>query len=252
MLEALGHSSASSFLTLTYAPEHLPSGGTLVLKDLQLWLKRFRKVHGPVRYYAVGEYGDITQRPHYHVALFGCPPNDANRDYVSRTWRLGLSHWGEITMQSAQYIAGYTVKRMTKHDDPRLGGRYPEFSTMSLRPGIGASAIETVATALSAEADRRNYDWLDDLPNVLRHGRRSLPLGRYLLGRLRKRLDITDDIPVMAQDIRDGQMYAMYKAALAAPGNKPLSYKHFLLEENAQKALNVEKKAKVFSKKGAV
>lgn len=251
MLEALAYPDASSFLTLTYAPEHLPDGGTLVLKDLQLWLKRFRKDYGPLRYYAVGEYGDLTWRPHYHIALFGVPPSDAARDSVSRTWRYGLAHWGEITMHSAQYVAGYTVKRMTNADDPRLGGRYPEFCTMSLRPGIGASAVETMAQALLAESERRGRDWADDLPNVLRHGGRSLPLGRYLLARLRNRLDITDDIPVMAMDMRNEEMLALYKAALASP-DKPLSFKHFLLEENAQKVRNVESKAKIYAKKGAV
>lgn len=65
MLEAAQYED-NCFITLTYDDEHLPLGMSLVPKDLQDFLKRFRSRIAPikVRYYGVGEYGDQTQRPH--------------------------------------------------------------------------------------------------------------------------------------------------------------------------------------------
>lgn len=73
LLEQLKHGD-SCFLTLTYDEKHLPEGGSLVPKHAQDFLKRLRsKTNLKLRYYLVGEYGEDTERPHYHVALFGYP-----------------------------------------------------------------------------------------------------------------------------------------------------------------------------------
>ena len=153
MLVAMQHSD-SAFVTLTYSEDNVPKTAdgqlNLVPKDLQDWLKRFRKAIEPmrVRFYAVGEYGDETLRPHFHVALFGyptcrfgnsiysdrrlncCPQCDTVRD----TWRHGSVLLGTLEDNSAQYIAGYVTKKLTSKDDYRLKGRYPEFARMSLHP----------------------------------------------------------------------------------------------------------------------
>ena len=128
MLESYMHKE-SSFLTLTYAPEHIPSGGTLVPRDAQLFLKRLRKSISPVqiRYFLVGEYGDSTQRPHYHAALFGI--GIGFTDVVKEAWGRGHVMLGDLTLHSAQYIAGYTIKKMTQKGDPRLDGRHPVFGS---------------------------------------------------------------------------------------------------------------------------
>ena len=77
MYEASLH-TCNSFLTLTYDDDHIrwsPVTGeqTLYKRDLQLFMKRLRKHLEPlkVRFFACGEYGDNTYRPHYHVILFG-------------------------------------------------------------------------------------------------------------------------------------------------------------------------------------
>lgn len=119
--------SESSFLTLTYDDKQLPESGSLVPRDLQLFMKRLRKQTGAgLRFFACGEYGDETFRPHYHVLLF-------NRDFADRTivgkskaglplydskelsklWQYGL-HWiGEVTFESCAYVARYVMKKMT-------------------------------------------------------------------------------------------------------------------------------------------
>ena len=62
----------NAYITLTYNDDHLPANGSLQPRDLQLFWKRLRKARTPgIRYYACGEYGDQTARPHYHAIIFG-------------------------------------------------------------------------------------------------------------------------------------------------------------------------------------
>lgn len=202
MLEAISHGSENnSFVTLTYEGEIR----SLVPEHLQLWLKRYRKRVSPakVRYFAVGEYGDITWRPHYHVALFGrhycfggarvsgacqCP---ACLD-VRETWGYGHVMVGRLETASAQYIAGYCTKKMTHRSDIRLDGRHPEFARMSLKPGIGADALWNVAS----EMMRLGLDDRGDVPTTLLQGGKSMPLGRYLTRRLRRLVGKDEKAPV--------------------------------------------------------
>lgn len=149
------------FVTLTYDDANLPPFGTLVKRDLQLFMKRLRKEKGDgIRFYACGEYGDRNKRPHYHVLLFNCDfsdkrPTGANRRgdryYDSASlraiWGLGHVLLGDVTFDSAAYVARYVMKKMTgplavgHYDVVDANGevvaRLPEFTLMSRRPGIG-------------------------------------------------------------------------------------------------------------------
>jgi len=151
------------FITLTYDNEHLPKGKTLKKRDFQLFIKRLRKKHGKgIRYYHCGEYGDRTQRPHYHACLFGFDFKDkkAWKDnlYTSRTleqlWPMGFSTIGNVTFESAAYVARYILKKqygtkaiehynvINKSTGEIINEREPEYTTMSRRPGIGATFYE--------------------------------------------------------------------------------------------------------------
>lgn len=184
---------ASSFLTLTYAPERVPLGGSLVPSDLQNFFKRLRGriPNWPVRYYAVGEYGDHTQRPHYHAALFGVSVHET--EVVRDAWGMGHVFLGDLTAESAAYVAGYVTKKLTNPDDPKLNGRYPEFARMSRRPGLGRGAVPVVAAALNTSEGSRLLADSGDVPNALRVGPRTLPLGRYLKGKLREEMGLDDE-----------------------------------------------------------
>lgn len=69
-------SRSSHFLTLTYNTLAVPISGngfmTLDKSDFQRFVKRLRKNTGidDIRYYAVGEYGELNSRPHYHAIIF--------------------------------------------------------------------------------------------------------------------------------------------------------------------------------------
>lgn len=193
-LEATLHGGQCCFVTLTYEGDVTSLNG----KDAQNWVKRLRKRISPrrVRYFLVGEYGDQTERPHYHAALFGfgpCIGSEASRtlrgcgcptcSVVRETWGLGHILVGRLEAKSASYIAGYVTKKMTHRLDPRLRGREPEFARMSTHPGLGADAMWDVASVLmqyKLESGR-------DVPAVLAHSKNvNQALGRYLQKKLRK------------------------------------------------------------------
>lgn len=139
----------SSFLTLTYG--EVPPGGSLRPRDFVLFMKRLRMAYGPVRFFQCGEYGSRTGRPHHHALLFGLSFPDA-RYYkgsagrelctsvaLERLWTHGQCSIGEVTFESAGYVARYGMKSLGAVD---LGGRVPPYLTMSRRPGIGRGWAE--------------------------------------------------------------------------------------------------------------
>ena len=158
------------FITLTYDDEKLPVGGTLVYDDFQRFMKRLRKKVGrKVRFYMGGEYGSLTARPHYHACIFGYDFPDktyfkktdsGEKIYTSKIleslWPYGHSSVGNVTFESAAYIARYCVQKVTGDlaeahyrvvtDDGEIIDRKPEFNHMSLKPGIGKTWLEKYQT----------------------------------------------------------------------------------------------------------
>lgn len=237
MLEALLHGS-SVFVTLTYSDVHLPADGSLQPKDVQLFLKRLRlklkmEYDITVRYFCVGEYGDESFRPHYHMALFGYPVCERGRtdqrlmnwrrrgsaasgccqwcNLLEDCWQLGGVDIGELNAKSAQYVVGYVTKKMTKEDDPRLNGRAPEFARMSLKPGLGAGAVSAIALALNDDEGGKLLQRDGDVPVVVQHGGRKFPLGRYLRRLLREEIGI--EVSAEVAEARYEELLAMRKAA---------------------------------------
>jgi len=122
----------NSFVTLTYDDKHIPEHGSLDYRHLQLLWKRLRNDGLKFKYYAVGEYGDSTQRPHYHACVFGeaftkdrvitteAPFLNWTSPQLLEAWGLGLVSVGALTPQSAAYVAGYVVKKLGKQQYVRL------------------------------------------------------------------------------------------------------------------------------------
>lgn len=109
-------------------------------RSLQLFFKRLRKeialnvpnpetgrtnkVYQRFRYVACGEYGDKKGRPHYHACIMGYDFPDkqfwrvspTGRDLfrsqiLEKVWPYGHAEIGDITFQSAAYVARYTLKK---------------------------------------------------------------------------------------------------------------------------------------------
>lgn len=157
---------SSVFLTLTYAPEHLPENNSLNKKDVQDFIKRVKKyfkstTENPIRQIYCGEYGTKTLRPHYHVILFNCdfPDRKFHRrsdqghpiftsEILSRLWPYGFTEFGIAEPGSIAYLFKYVLKKKTRREKlegpliiERDGVTYEvahEFIEASRNPGIGA------------------------------------------------------------------------------------------------------------------
>lgn len=163
------------FITLTYSDDNLPSDGSLVKSDFQKFMKRLRRrfFSSGIRFFHCGEYGESLGRPHYHACLFGFDFPDRefyrmagdSRLYTSRIlediWGVGFCTVGDVTFESAAYVARYVLKKVTGdlaedhylsfdastgaiREDAfgNLVHIQPEYVTMSRRPGIARAWFE--------------------------------------------------------------------------------------------------------------
>jgi len=146
----------SSFVTLTYDQAHVPKDWSVDVKHWQNFAKRLRHAIGPFRFFHCGEYGDRNQRPHYHALIFGHNFDfdrvPIGRDlYMSpllaKTWGYGMVSVGNLTFQSAAYVARYAMKKIggppadlqyVRTDGKTSWWVKPEYVTMSRNPGIGS------------------------------------------------------------------------------------------------------------------
>lgn len=162
MHEAQMHKK-NCFVTLTYDDDHVPFDLSLNYLHYQQFMRKLRKVVGPVRFFMCGEYGEENLRPHFHACLFGIDfpdkfhwrVSDAGSDsyrspILEQIWTKGSSEIGEVNFKSVAYVARYIMKKVTgdlaeehyKSVNVYTGEMYdrvPEFCQMSRRPGIGAS-----------------------------------------------------------------------------------------------------------------
>lgn len=183
MLENLTNEH-SMFVTLTYDNDHLPekekySGGNLVKKDLQGFIKRLRdQSPEKIRYFGVGEYGSQSQRAHFHLIIYNLRMQDA--DLIQKCWKFGYTHVGDLTNASANYVAQYTTKKITGEiAADHYGGRTPEFQLASKHPALGDEAAELIAEALCHEKRR---DFI--LDGVIRIAGKKYPLDKHMQHRV--------------------------------------------------------------------
>jgi len=151
------------FITLTYDNDHCPTDRSLNYGDYQRFMKRFRKrfKDSTIRFYMAGEYGEKFERPHFHACIFGFDFPDktlwkrtpsGSLIYRSKSledlWPFGYSSIGDVTFESAAYVARYVMKKRTgkgvgdhyettDFETGEIKDRVPEFNRMSLKPGIG-------------------------------------------------------------------------------------------------------------------
>lgn len=162
LMSAEAKGQACSFITLTYNDRWCPINYSLVRRDFQEFMKRLRehksreKPKKSIRFFMCGEYGEKGKRPHYHACLFGedfrkdrqlwKTTNAGDRLYTSeeleRIWGMGFVTVGDLTFESACYVARYTTKKITgKRASWHYGSRLPEYASMSTKPGIGSEWI---------------------------------------------------------------------------------------------------------------
>lgn len=206
------------FITLTYNDDFKPSNGSLVRRDLQLFIKRLRKHLEPlkIRVFYCGEYGKKALRPHYHLIVFGWKPSDLffwqkeqngaalyRSPELEKLWTYGFSSVGDVSVDSAKYCAKY-MQKLQKLPD----GLVKPFVGMSNRMGIGYDSIDPA----SLTADR------------IYHAGKSVKVPRYYLKVLE----------------RNGHDLTEFKARRQLVGK---------MKENKQNLEYRRKKAKEFAKK---
>lgn len=107
---------SSSFVTLTYDDEHIPLDNNLDRKYMQDFLKRFRwhlhknyaDLFNGFKYFGVGEYGDLSNRMHMHILVFGVPSNIC--DFIARkSWCKGFVSVDTVCSSNISYLVNYVV-----------------------------------------------------------------------------------------------------------------------------------------------
>lgn len=144
----------NSFITLTYEndPKRLQYG------DFQNFIKRLRKGYTiseetKIGLFVTGEYGELNKRPHWHAIIFNWRPNDLeyifsngnnNQVYTSKTldklWTHGFTTVGDVTFESAGYVARYAAKKLVHGKDQDHD--YQPISKKSTRQAIGKKFLE--------------------------------------------------------------------------------------------------------------
>lgn len=98
---------------------------------------------GHIKYYAVGEYGGQTGRPHYHAIIFNIHSDLLHKRYkhqgkTSKIWSHGNIDIQPISTDTIHYVAGYVIKRDI--DKSRDYKRQIEFAIMS--KGLGLNYVD--------------------------------------------------------------------------------------------------------------
>lgn len=147
----------ASFITLTYRDSSILD---VSRDDARTFIRRLRKIVAPkiIRFFLVSEYGDLSQRPHYHAIIFGYDFSlDAGAQPVRsdlmtspvlrHAWPHGNVSSGSVTPASIRYVTNYLVGKYDDHEYLNLETGecrplLPTFALMSRNPGLGAKWIE--------------------------------------------------------------------------------------------------------------
>lgn len=242
ILELASARGKGIFATLTYNEDHLPEDGQLCKKDLQDFFKRLRNDFPPgqIRYYASGEYGKITFRPHYHCIIFGISledfddrkfykKNKLGQDYYtsekfSRRWSDGRGSIGfvclsDVSYKTCAYVARYTAKKT--FGSPVPGKQVDEFAVMSRRPGIGALFLEQYGI----EAFDRKHFYVSD-----QSGSVAVSNPSYFLKKLKLEYPVEYDMMMsLRRDFsKDKELLKLKRSDLAFEDQLKLDYERFI------------------------
>lgn len=151
-------SKSAAFITLTYHPKYVPDTG-VSKKHLQLFMKRLRKKNQmQLRYYAVGEYGTKTNRPHYHIILF----NYEHKERVLQSaWKFGIVHIGQCNQASIRYCTKYIIQ-----SGNHISGQTKPFALMSRGYGLGAHYLTDEMVEYHRKGER-NYTMVEGVKGRL-------------------------------------------------------------------------------------
>jgi len=176
LLQELKISNKATFLTLTYSDLNVTKDLKLQKKDLQDYFKRVRSKNPNVKYYAVGEYGGTSLRPHYHAIVFNTD-NELLIDKWARSNNsknnskipIGFVTTDPVNEATIHYVTGYVVSKYGKMDektgkmlpDIRVNeqtGEIQNWSSGDLRPfAIMSKGLGKIYLKHNAKFHKRNF-----------------------------------------------------------------------------------------------
>ena len=180
--EAQMHSK-NSFITLTYSDENITE--RLDYTHFQKFMKRLRKAYPneEISFFVTGEYGEKNKRAHWHALIFNWEPTDGNYKYsnergdkvyssetLDKLWGLGITEYGSVTLESANYCARYAAKKLIHGQDQDHD--YNPISKKSQKNAIGKKWLEQF--------------YKDILAGYILHDGKKLPIPRYYIKWLQK------------------------------------------------------------------
>lgn len=173
------------FITLTYNDDNVVNNKlfknedvnnnifSLKKTDLQKFIKDLRNCFNDIkiRYFACGEYGGITLRPHYHILLYGLGLSDIKSKFYKGQnyafekkydtengsvyyselleeviWKKGFVEVALFSEKTANYVSRYCTKKFSvlKKENYHIDKNMLQdtFNIMSLKPAIGLGFYE--------------------------------------------------------------------------------------------------------------
>lgn len=148
------------------------------------FMKRLRKKLEPkkIKYYKIGEYGDLGKRPHYHVIIFGenfsfdrkeCEVSKTGKtQYFSQTlediWACGRTRIQDCNAKNIAYICQYTQKKIKKYEKIEQGNgtlkeidRYKPIQSFSNRSKMGVRWVrrnpQSITKGYLTDTDNHKY-----------------------------------------------------------------------------------------------
>ena len=129
-LEARKSKGKNWFITLTYDNKHMPKDGRLKKEDIQEFIdllvndgiKGHATKKKDFKYWIAGEYGPLTNRPHYHGIIFNLELKDIKSagiigkvpvfesEKIRKAWKNGYYVLEEANGKAAAYCAKYANK----------------------------------------------------------------------------------------------------------------------------------------------
>lgn len=214
----------SSFVTLTYDDDHLPVDNGLKKKDIQDFLKRLRKdlENRKIKYYAAGEYGDKTKRPHYHLIMFGIGYND--EEIIKDNWNKGFVKMGYVTYQSCRYVAEYCQKKLGgKMAKEEYGNKEVPFQLQS--QGVGLRWLIDNANKVKKEL-------------VVKNGGKTFAVPRYYRKKLEIESSLYDNYVVDRLNVEDD----WFEARKIMSVNERKAYKKARKEQKDEELKSIEER----------
>jgi len=198
------------FITLTYSDAFLPENNSLCKNDLSVYLKKIHNLNAgkkqKIRFFAAGEYGDKTHRPHYHLILFNAPQTwitkrwqKSGKDYLSVLSPLLTDIWNkgeiaDINLIGQEYQskdnARYAIKYASQSHQ-KGGINYHNFvKKIKVKDGLWLDVKQPKDTpewieVVKAQSKRNKTEYIDNLGRVRPFRRMSVGLGLKIAMRLK-------------------------------------------------------------------